>query len=110
MLKNKDIDLMKIQVLDSSFHSWFTFRASILASGIIGLLILVTTLYYEKIFDALAFYVSLVIIAISMSGVIYFLWKNLGEHLDFMNDLLMKVEKGEQLPPLTELGKIKAKK
>jgi len=44
---NRDLDLQKIQILESTYQAWFNLVASIFASGFVGMLILIVTLYYE---------------------------------------------------------------
>lgn len=107
---DKDIDLVKIQILDSNFQSWFTFRASILAGGTIGLLILVGTLYYEMVMGDIVFYFFTVLIGAIMIIGIRSLANSRDRHLDFINNLLAKIEEGKQLPSLNELEKTKVKR
>jgi len=48
---DKDIELQKIQALDSYFQAWFNTGASIWVGGFLALLIFILTLYYEGKFD-----------------------------------------------------------
>jgi hypothetical protein len=48
-MTKQDIDLQKIQVLESSYQGWFNFKASLIAGTIIGTLVLVATMTFENI-------------------------------------------------------------
>lgn len=100
---NRDVDLQKIQVLDSNYQTWFNLIGSVYAGGFVGLLILATTLYYEGplrnlILIGLAYLVVFV-------GIFYglrYLKKEHDRHLKFISDKTERVQKGELLKSLWE--------
>jgi hypothetical protein len=110
---NRDIDLQKIQSLDSYWQAWFNMGASIWVGSLIGFLILILTLYYNKQFspDATVNLVFTIITAGTAYAVLgiygsYFMNKRYNEYLAFVDKKLAQVEKGERLPSLTELKKL----
>lgn len=109
---NRDIDLQKIQALDSYFQTWFNTGASIWVGGFIALLILILTVYYNKQFssDVMVNLVLTIIAAVAVYAVLglyglHFMNKRSNEFLAFVDKLLAQVEKGERLPSLMELKK-----
>jgi hypothetical protein len=48
-MTKQDIDLQKIQVLESSYQGWFNFKASLVAGTIVGTIILIATMQYQQI-------------------------------------------------------------
>jgi uncharacterized protein YacL len=108
---NRDIDLQKIQILSDDFQAYFNVGASIGVGGLIGLLILALTAYYNKQFSSDVM-TNLYLTLIAVVGVyilffvlIKFLDKRSNEFLAFVDKLQAKVEKGENLPLLTKLKK-----
>jgi hypothetical protein len=57
-MTKQDIDLQKIQILESYYQGWFNFKASIVAGFIIGATILIATIEYEKIISLAGFIIS----------------------------------------------------
>ena len=102
-MSNQEIDLQKIQVLESSYERWFNFKVSIIAGGLIGILILVATLQIEKIINIYGLVISELLI---LAFAFYFIWdlkQNHEQHNSFINDLIQKIENGEKLNPIEEL-------
>jgi hypothetical protein len=102
-MSNQEIDLQKIQVIESSYERWFNFKVSILAGGLIGILIFVATMQYEKIINIYGLVISELII---IPFAFYFIWdlkQNHEKHDGFINNLIQKVENGEKLDPIEEL-------
>lgn len=107
---NRDIDLQKIQALDSHFQAWFNTGASIWVGGLIGFLILILTVYYNKQFSSdvmvnLVLTIITAVVAYAVLGIygLHFMNKRSNEFLAFVDKLLAQVEKGERLPSLVEL-------
>ena len=110
---DKDCELQKIAAfrshLEASVNAQFTF----LAGGLIGILVLVLTLFYEGAFDVFGVkFLGLIPFAIILVGVFYAFGRILRsfrdqqtKHLLLVFDLISKVEKGEQIPSLNELEK-----
>jgi hypothetical protein len=103
-MTQQDIDLQKIQVLENSYQGWFNFRSSIIAGGIIGTLILVATMQYEKILNIYAFAVGYLIIVFSSLIFIRDMKQSHNKHIGFINDLIQKIEKGEKFESIEELN------
>jgi len=101
---NKDIDLQKIQILNDCFRAYFNISGSIIAGGFIALLVFFTTLYYATPVILLPVY-TLLWVGFGYLGK-RFLDNSYNEFLTFIDNLHMKVERGETLPSITELKKI----
>ena len=86
---------------------------SFLAGGLIGIVVLVLTLFYEGIFDVFGERsLGLIPFAIVLVGVFYAFRRILQSiraqqtrYLSLVFDLISKVERGESIPPLNELEK-----
>jgi hypothetical protein len=114
---DKEIELQKIQALQNDFQAWFSAGASLWVGGLIGLLILILTVYYNKQFspDAMVNWALTIItagIVYAMFGIYgsWFMNKRSNEFLTFVDKLLAKVEKGEALGSIMELKKQSRKK
>lgn len=107
---NKDIDLQKIQILCDDFHARFNVKASLWVGGLIGLLISILTIYYNKQFSSdisvnfsytlLAIAIIYAMFAVSAIGLLI---TPRNRFLAYVDTLITKVEKGESLPSLVEL-------
>ena len=114
---DKDVELQKIQALQNDFQAWFNAGASLWVGGLIGLLILILTIYYNKQFSPDAM-VNLVLTIITVGIVyvvfgIYGLWfmnNRSNAFLAFVDEQLDKVEKGKPLGSIMELKKQSRKK
>jgi hypothetical protein len=108
MKKDRDVDLLKIQLLKDSFNTHFNIASSILVSGYIALLVVIITNFYQKIFDIISFTICALSVFIILGFLgLRFLYRRYDRFLDKINSLLMQVEKGEPLPSLNELRKMK---
>ena len=95
--------------MEANVNAQFNF----LAGGLIGILVLVLTLFYEGVFDVFGGrFLGLIPFAIVLVGVFYAFSRILQiikdqqtKHLSLVFDLISKVEKGEPIPSLNELGK-----
>ena len=93
-------------------------KISFLAGGLIGILILVITLFYEGVFDVFGGrLLGLVPFAVVLAGVFYAFSRILRSikdqetrNLSLIFDLISKVEKGEPIPSLAELKQKTVKK
>ena len=108
-MAQQDVDLQKIQILESSYQGWFSFRASLLAGGIVGALVLVATMYYQNVVDLYGAYIGY---AIVIGATLYFIRdvkKAHNEHINFISGLILRIETGEKLESIEELRKMKGK-
>jgi len=95
--------------LEANVNAQFTF----LAGGLIGILVLVLTLFYEGVFDVFGGrLLGLIPFAITLVGVFYAFSRILqsikGQQIKYLSlvfELISKVEKGEPIPSLSELKK-----
>jgi hypothetical protein len=110
---DKDCELHKIAVFDSYLVADVTAQYTFLAGGLIGILILILTLFYEGVFDVFGGrLLGLIPFAIIIVGVFYafrrimqFIKNQQTKYLSLVFDLISKVEKGEPIPSLNELKK-----
>jgi hypothetical protein len=110
---DKDCELQKIAVFDSYLEANVNAQYRFLAGGLIGILVLVLSLFYEGVFNLLGErLLGLIPFAIVLGGVFFafshilqFIKDQQAKHLSLIFDLVGKVEKGESLPSLTELKK-----
>ena len=110
---DKDCELQKIAVFSSHLEANVNAQFTFLAGGLIGILILVLTLFYEGVFDVFGGrFVGLIPFAIILVGVFYafsrilqFIKDQQTKYLSLVFDLISKVEKGESIPSLNELQK-----
>jgi hypothetical protein len=115
---DKDCELQKIGAFRSYLDADVNAKISFLAGGLIGILILVITLFYEGVFDVFGgrlvgiapFAVVLAAIFYAFSRILQSIKDQQTRHLSLIFDLISKVEKGEPLPPLSELEKEAAPK
>jgi len=110
---DKDCELQKIAVFDSYLQANVNTQYSFLAGGLIGILVLVLTLFYEGVFDAFGGrFLGFIPFAITIVGIFYVfsrILQSIKDHqtkyLSLIFDLISKVEKGESIPSLNELEK-----
>jgi hypothetical protein len=98
-----EIDIQKIQVLVSFHQGWFNFRATIVASGLIGALILVSTMYYEKIIPFYGLAIGYLVIFLAGFYMSRQLMRDHEKHVSFISGLMLKIEKGERLDSIEKL-------
>ena len=93
-------------------------QLSFLAGGLIGIVILVITLFYNGVFDAFGgrifgfvpFALVLVGIFYAFSRILQYIKDQQTRHLSLIFELIGQVEKGEPIPSLRELERKAAKK
>jgi hypothetical protein len=110
---DKDCELQKIAIFDSHLQSHVNAQYTFLAGGLIGILLLVLTLFYEGAFDVFGGnFLGLILFVIIIVGVFYAFRRILlsikdlqTKYLSLVFDLISKVEKGEPIPSLSELQK-----
>ena len=108
---DKDCELQKIAVFDSYLRDNVNAQYTFLAGGLIGILVLVLTLFYEGVFDVFGGrFWGLIPFALVLVGVFYafklilqFIKDQQTKYLSLVFDLITKVEKGEPIPSLNEL-------
>jgi hypothetical protein len=102
-MTKQDIDIQKIQVLESSYQGWFNFKASLIAGVVIGTLILLATMQYEKIFPTYAIGIgNFIVLAFALYS-INDMKKDHERHLSWINVLIQKIDMGERLDSIEEL-------
>jgi hypothetical protein len=107
IMTQQDIDLQKIQVLESSFQGWFNFKTSLVAGSVVGILILIATLQYENIFPLYSIPIFYLIVLLAGFYMVSDLRKTHEDHISFVNSLMLRVERREKLESIEELRKIK---
>lgn len=115
---DKDIELQKIEVFDGYLQTKINARYSFLVAEVVGIIILIATLFYEGIFDINGNRtIGLVVFTVILLIASYFLINHRNdikkvhsEYLSLTYNLIVKVEKGEALPSLSELKELASKK
>ncbi|HLN44362.1 MAG TPA: hypothetical protein VK209_01505 [Candidatus Sulfotelmatobacter sp.] len=110
---DKACELQKIAAFESYLQTAVNAQYSFLAGGLIGVLILVITLFIEGVFDVFgARFLGLVPFAVVLVGIFYANYRILlyinSRHIKFnalVFDLIDRVERGESIPSLAELEK-----
>jgi len=110
---DKDYELQKIAVFDNYLVANVNAQYTFLAGGLIGILVLILTLFYEGVFDVFGGkFLGLIPLAIILVGLFYAFNRILQsikdqqtKYLALVFDLISNVEKGEPLPSLNELKK-----
>ncbi len=103
---DKDCELQKIAVFSSYLESNVNAQYTFLAGGLIGILVLVLTLFYEGVFDVFGgrllglvpFAVVLVGIFYAFSRILQSIKDQQTRHLSLILDLISKVERGQPIP------------
>jgi hypothetical protein len=111
---DKDCELRKIAIFDSYLISSVNAQYTFLAGGLIGILVLDLTLFYEGVFDVfggrllglIPFAITLVGLFYSFSRILHFIKEQQTKDLSLEFELINKIESGEPIPPLNELIKI----
>lgn len=104
------VELVKVQVLADYFHTRHNITSSLWIAGLVGVIILVTTIYYQKNIDFNQLIYFDIIIVIGFSPFLYNNTRIYHRDLDVVNWALGQVEKGETLPSINELRKKKITK
>jgi hypothetical protein len=110
---DKDCELQKIAVFDSYLEANVNAQYTFLAGGLIGILVLVLTLFYEGVFDVFGGrFWGLIPFGVVLVGVFYAFRRILQsikgqqtKYLSLVFDLISRVEKGEPIPSLNDLEK-----
>jgi len=95
---DNNIELQKIQLLKDWFQAWFNIAGSIIAGGFIGLGVMCTTLYYGNPLLLLIIFLFLLVV-FGLFGR-WYMNKQYDKFLTFVDNLYMKIEKGETLPSI----------
>ena len=85
------------------------FKASIIASTIVGTVILIATMQYQNIINLYGVFIGYTILAIAAFYLISEMKETYNEHISFMNSLILRIEKGEKLESIEELRKMHGK-
>jgi hypothetical protein len=105
--RNKDADLLKIQILADYYQASFNFLGSFVSGALIGLFVVAITLRLENVLGDIGYYIFLGLI------VLFFLifgtrtYRSYHSDLKKIDNLFTRVQNGETLPSITELRKIK---
>jgi hypothetical protein len=110
---DKDVELQKIAVFNGYLEADINAQIAFLAGGLIGMLVLVLTLFYEGVFDVfggrllglIPFAIVLIGLFYAFSRILQSIKDQQTKCLSLIFDLIGSVEKGEPLPPLPELKK-----
>ena len=105
--RNKDSDLLKIQILADYYQASFSFLGSIVSGTLIGLLVVAITLRFENVFSDISYYVFLGVI---FSFFLFYgirTYRSYHSDLEKIDKLFIRVQNGETLPSITELWKMK---
>ena len=108
--RNKDSDLLKIQILADYYQASFSFLGSIVSGALIGLLVVAITLRFENVFSDIGYYVFLGIICPFFLFYGRRTYRSYYSDLEKIDKLFIRVQNGETLPSITELMKKKKKK
>jgi hypothetical protein len=104
---NRDVEILKIQVLADYYHNRSNLLLSFILTVFITFSITFMTLSYEGHISLPVYYVSLGAVFVLVFYGLYTLDKGYSKWLDRIDDLLRQVEKGEVLPSLRELRNTK---
>jgi ABC-type protease/lipase transport system fused ATPase/permease subunit len=110
---DKDCELQKIAVFNGYLEANVNAQFNFLAGGLIGILVLVLTLFYGGVFDVfggrfsglIPFAIVLVGVFYAFSRILQIIRNQQTKYLSLVFDLISKVEKGEPTPSLNELQK-----
>lgn len=104
--RNKDSDLLKIQILADYYQASFSFLGSIASGALIGLLVVVVTLRLENVLDGITYYLSLAVILAFLLFYGRRAYRSYHSDLEKIDKLFIRVQNGETLPSITELRKM----
>jgi len=110
---DKDCELQKIAAFEGYLQANINAQYTYLAGGLIGILILVLTLFYEGVFDIFGGRLyGLIPLAVVLVVVFYLNFRILlsinrrqTKYIALVFDLISRVERGEQIPSIDELEK-----
>jgi hypothetical protein len=110
MVENRDIELQKIQIIESNNQGSYNFRASIIAGGLVGAFILIATMQFENVIPLMVGFILDLIVILAMPFIIRSLKKTRDAQNTFIDGLLLRVENGEELESIVELLKMQRKR
>jgi len=102
---NRDIELLKTQILADYYHNQFTTNLSFLLSGFLTFAAALFVLVVEGHLTLIEYYGFLFVIVIPFGYWIYSTRKTYSENLDSIDSLIEQVENNKPLPSLKELKK-----
>ena len=110
---DKDCELQKIAVFEGYLSANVNAQYTFLAGGLIGIMVLFLTLFYEGVFDIFGGRLyGLIPLAVVLVVVFYLNFRILlsinrrqTKYIALVFDLISRVERGEQIPSLDELEK-----
>lgn len=105
--RNKDSNLLKIQILADYYQASFSFLGSIVSSAFIGLLVVAITLRLENVLVDISYYLILAIVAFFALFYGTRIYRSYHSDLEKIDNLFIRVQNGETLPSITELRKMK---
>lgn len=106
-MDKRDVDLAKVQVLADNFHTNHRVRSSLWTTTLVGLLIFSTILFHEKVLDYISLTVYIIITGAGFTYILRVISRDYHRKLDVVDWALKKVERGEELPSISELRKKK---
>ena len=106
-LIQKEVELQKIQILDSNFQSKFNFETTIIGGMFVGLLVLYATLFYQKIIDYPTYIIGFFVTTGAVFVSIYYLKNQRQKHVKLMSELITKINNYDSLPSLETLNQNK---
>lgn len=109
-MTKQDMGLQKIQVLENSYQRWFNLKATLFITLIIGFVILISTVTYQNLINLQIMVFADLLIVVIFVFALYHLYKSHKSHIQYIDGLIMKVEKGERLGSIEELRKSKIAK
>jgi hypothetical protein len=105
--RNKDSDLLKIQILADYYQASFSFSGSLVSGILIGLFVVAITLRLESVLSDISYYVFLGLILIFFLSYGTRTYRSYHSDLEKIDNLFIRVQNGETLPSITELRKMK---
>lgn len=105
--RNKDSDLLKIQILADYYQASFSFLGSLVSGILIGLIVVAITLRLENVLADLSYYVFLGVVLLFFLFYGRKIYRNYHSDLEIIDNLFIRVQNGETLLSITELRKIK---
>ena len=105
----QNIELQKIQVIESNYQGWFNFRGSIIAGGFVGALILIATMQYQNFIIPWVGYISDAIVIVAIAFFMQDLKNTRDKHITFIDGLLLRVGNSNNLESINELLNIQRK-
>ena len=110
MSENRDVDLLKIQIISEQCHSMLNSKLSFIFGMTIAFLVLFYTLYYDGTFSGLVFSLTVSGLLISTYVVMWSTNKQYKKDLMKISDMIEKVKDAKELPPLNEIKMAKVEK